>query len=111
MVWWKLAFALVLCSPALAQNVTVHYAPGQTPLAAATAPGAAYTGAAAYNPTTLSPPPVPTALNRNFQLSLVPGGVPGLSIKVPGRFFGFSVEMSVVEQICECGPTNLIFHY
>lgn len=112
MILWRLAFALVLCTPGLVQSVTIHYAPGQTPLGTGTAAaGAAYTGAAAYNPTTLTPPPVPTSLKRNFQLSVVPGGVPGLSIKIPGRFFGFSIEMSVVDQIRECGPTRTIFCY
>ncbi|XP_006455732.1 hypothetical protein AGABI2DRAFT_195117 [Agaricus bisporus var. bisporus H97] len=101
MVSWKLAFGLSLSAQAFVQGVTIHHVPGQDPFAAttATAAAAAYTGAAAYDPTTLTPPPVPTNLNKNFQLSVIPGGVPGLSIKVPGRFFGFSVEMSVVEQL------------
>lgn len=104
MVSLKLAFrlAIFVCALGLAESsVTVYYAPGQNPQSVGSAAAAAYTGAAAYNPTTLTPPPVPTALNKNFPIQLVQGGVPGSSIQIPGHFFGFSMEMSVVDQIRE----------
>jgi hypothetical protein len=62
-----------------------------------------YSGPAAYNPTTLIPPPVPTpAIQNQFGVQLTNGGVPGLSINQHGSFFGFSVEMSVANQVREC---------
>ncbi|KAJ7227744.1 glycoside hydrolase family 79 protein [Mycena haematopus] len=80
-------------------NVTVY---GQNNQAAfSTAPaGAAYTGVAAYNPGTLVPPPVPTpAVLTTIPINLQNSGTPNLSIKQKGSFFGFSIEMSVSNQI------------
>lgn len=74
----------------------------QHPLGTATASGAAanYTGAAAYSPVILNPPPVPNPKPAtNFQIQLQNGGVQGLSIIIPGSFFGFSVEFSVANQV------------
>ncbi|KAF9450508.1 glycoside hydrolase family 79 protein [Macrolepiota fuliginosa MF-IS2] len=98
---WKAALSLgtVANLLGLVNGVTVYYIPGQAPLSAATASAATYTGAAAYNPTVLTPPPVPTDLPKSFTLQLVNGGTAGASIPVPGRFFGFSIEMSVVNQV------------
>ena len=53
--------------------------------------------------TTLTPPPVPNPAIPTVvpvQLSST-GGVPGLSIQHKGNFFGFSIEMSVANQVCE----------
>jgi hypothetical protein len=59
-----------------------------------------YTGSAAYDPTTLTPPPPPSpAINSLFNLQLYSGSVPGLSIKQHGAFLGFSIELSVSNQI------------
>lgn len=87
--------------------VTVYYQPIQSQLAAAAAqaalPAANYTGLPAYNPLVLQapPPPGPTALPTQFNLP-VPSAVPaGASIQQNGSFFGFSIEMSVVNQVCE----------
>ncbi|KAF5353264.1 hypothetical protein D9756_008029 [Leucocoprinus leucothites] len=99
---WKLALGLGTLTPLLGlakANVTIYYAQGQNPFQTTTAAAASYTGAAAYNPTTLTPPPVPTDLNRNFPVQLVNGGTPGASIPQTGQFFGFSIEMSVVNQV------------
>ncbi|KAF9233183.1 glycoside hydrolase family 79 protein [Melanogaster broomeanus] len=73
---------LLVVSHALA-SVTVYY---QVPLAdqTGTASAATYTGAAAYDPTVLTPPPVPAGF--------------GLSAPLPGSFLGFSIETSVVTQ-------------
>ncbi|KAI0354195.1 glycoside hydrolase family 79 protein [Trametes cingulata] len=81
--------------------VTVY---GQVPIATTTsyAPGATYTGLAAYDPRILDPPPLPNPLPANqfgIQLSASASNVQGLSIPVSGAFFGFSVEMSVVNQV------------
>jgi len=94
------AFIIPLCNA-----VTLYYQPGQTPLAEATstAAGAAYTGLAAYNPLVLTPPPPPGPANFTTQFSLpLTNAVPSqASIQQSGSFFGFSVEMSVVNQVCE----------
>jgi hypothetical protein len=66
--------------------------------------GATYTGAAAYNPTTLVPPPLPTPNPPNrFLITLPRNGtqVSGLSIPQNGSFLGFSIEFSVINQIRE----------
>lgn len=68
------------------------------------AAAANYTGAAAYDPTVLNAPGLPDPAPANtFFLQL--GGTNttqgGLSIALAGTFFGFSIEMSVVNQISE----------
>ncbi|KAI0311519.1 glycoside hydrolase family 79 protein [Amylostereum chailletii] len=66
----------------------------------ATAGAAAYTGSAAYDPTTLTPPGVPDpAITTNFVVQLYQGGMTNLSIPQSGAFMGFSIEMSVATQI------------
>ncbi|KIY48442.1 hypothetical protein FISHEDRAFT_73638 [Fistulina hepatica ATCC 64428] len=84
-------------------GVTVY---DQTPLAhmsstATTGTAAAsYTGAAAYDTTVLNPPDVPTNLSTQFGVQLQTGGSPpGASIKQSGAFMGFSIEMSVANQV------------
>ena len=101
----SLLFSLgaILFSSSQAQ-VTVYYEPGaQATLGTGTGTGAAanYTGAAAYNPTTLIPPPPPGAQALPTQFAIQPpNAVPnGASIPQNGSFFGFSIEMSVVNQV------------
>ncbi|THH18224.1 hypothetical protein EW146_g2709 [Bondarzewia mesenterica] len=66
----------------------------------ASAAAASYTGAAAYNPTILTAPAVPNpAPNTSFGIELTSGGINGLSIKQSGAFYGFSIEMSVANQV------------
>lgn len=61
-----------------------------------------YTAAAAYDPTSLSAPAVPSpAPATQFPVQLYSGGMQGLSIPQTGAFVGFSVELSVADQICE----------
>ncbi|THH33379.1 hypothetical protein EUX98_g814 [Antrodiella citrinella] len=108
---------LFLCFSALAQaSVTVyHQQPiGQSPAAAPTgsnsvsAPSASYTGVQAYNPRTLSPPPLPQELPpTQFNINLQPTAdqVNGLSIQQSGAFFGFSIETSVVTQVLGINST------
>jgi len=84
------------------------------PTETTTASGAAYTGPAAYDPTVLQAPPIPVPppptnflvqlLNTSQQLltsNATQGGLPGISVPQTGTFFGFSVEMSVISQVCE----------
>jgi hypothetical protein len=68
-----------------------------------TAAAAGFTGAAAYNTTELNAPPVPNpAIPVQFAVQLTSaGGITGLSIPQNGAFFGFSIEMSVSNQVCE----------
>lgn len=116
-------FLSFLCSTAAVNAITVY---NQLPLAAqststaptVTDPAAAagatptanYSGLAAYDPTTwpapaIPQPPPPTQLTMN----LMPTAdlVGGLSIKTPSSFFGLSIEMSVVTQICQYPPSPL----
>ncbi|KAG5645144.1 hypothetical protein DXG03_006861 [Asterophora parasitica] len=80
--------------------VTVYHQTPTVPTPTSAAADAEYTGAAAYNPTTLIPPPVPSPLNTQFTLQLQSGGdVQGLSIPQEGSFLGFSIEMSVANQV------------
>ncbi|KAL1943311.1 hypothetical protein VTO73DRAFT_4386 [Trametes versicolor] len=100
-----MALPTLLCTVLAAlggvQAVTVY---GQTPLVTATslAPGASYTGLAAYDTRILDPPPLPEPrppTQFGIQLSATSNNVQGLSIPLSGAFYGFSVEMSVVTQV------------
>lgn len=61
-----------------------------------------YTGAAAYDPTILNPPPVPSALSTKFVIQLQNNNSASLPHRQNGSFIGFSIEMSVVNQVCKC---------
>lgn len=103
-----------LYSLAVVNAVTVY---DQIPLAAhtssvtttdtaavATATGN-YTGLKAYDPTTWPAPANPDpAPATSFGFNLLPSAnlVTGLGIATPASFFGISIEMSVVTQVCEC---------
>ncbi|KAF8994923.1 hypothetical protein BDQ17DRAFT_1430785 [Cyathus striatus] len=89
-------------------SITVYYQAGQSPLGTSTstitAAAANYTGSAAYNPTVLEAPPVPNpAITTAFDVQLVANGAAPagtfMSITQEGNFFGFSVEMSVANQV------------
>lgn len=91
-------------------SVTVY---SQQPLGQPTASGAAaaYTGAAAYDPKTLQAPPIPNpAPPTNFFLQLMSSAqaVQGLSIQQSGAFVGFSIETSVVNQVCELNCASCV---
>ena len=81
--------------------VTVY---GQTPLGATQTgqPNANWTGLPAYDPTTLTAPVIsPLPSPYSLQLTNDVNAVGGVSIPVKGSFLGFSIEVSVVNQICE----------
>jgi len=99
------SFLLILCSLTAVNAVTVY---NQLPLGAQSTAGtnsaaaATYTGSAAYNPTVLNPPPIPNpAPATQFPIPLMPTAdlVPGIGIQTPSSFFGFSIEMSVSNQV------------
>ncbi|KAJ7478241.1 hypothetical protein FB451DRAFT_1556993 [Mycena latifolia] len=94
----RLGFPLLLLSHGAVCDVTIYQANNQ---AAFTTPeGASYTGPAAYNPTTLSAPPLPTAsVLTTLPVQLQNSGTTGMSIKQKGSFLGFSIEMSVTNQV------------
>jgi hypothetical protein len=71
--------------------------------AAATAAAANFTGAAAYDTTILNPPTIPNpVIPSQIPVQLTSsGGIANLSIPQNGAFFGFSIEMSVANQVCE----------
>ncbi|KAJ6627351.1 glycoside hydrolase family 79 protein [Mycena sp. CBHHK59/15] len=88
------------CCLALVQAAITVYSQEPFGTAVGTANIVAYTGAAAYDPTVLMPPLIPsppssTAFSQ--QLSITPP--PGLSIPQSGYFYGFSIEFSVINQI------------
>ncbi|KAH6912147.1 glycoside hydrolase superfamily [Coprinopsis sp. MPI-PUGE-AT-0042] len=97
-----------LCSALTAFGAITVYHPQHpfgvgTSTLSSSAAAANYTGAAAYNPTVLDAPPPPNPpINTRFGIQLRSGGTtPGVSIPQSGSFFGFSIEMSVVDQVCE----------
>ncbi|KAG2129513.1 glycoside hydrolase family 79 protein [Suillus bovinus] len=100
------AFVLVILSSLVNASVTVYH---QIPLAASTttAASANYTGAAAYDPTVLNPPPVPAGLTTQFGIQLSSSSPSGLSIPQKGSFMGFSIEFSVINQIFGVNATYL----
>jgi len=100
------SLALLLLIQPCSGSITVWYQEGQKLLrgtATGTALSANYTGSAAYNPNTLNAPAPPGSadLPTQFSLQLNNTVPPGASIAQSGSFFGFSIEMSVVNQVCE----------
>jgi hypothetical protein len=105
-----LSFGLTLL-PVFAGAQTLYYPKNQVILggsvvsslaASATVPNvpaATFTGAAAYNPTTLVAPAAPSpAITTNFGLQLLSGGMTNMSRQIPSNYLGFSIEMSVFNQ-------------
>ncbi|KAL4062162.1 glycoside hydrolase family 79 protein [Scleroderma yunnanense] len=93
-------FILFLIPHSLA-SVTVY---SQLPLGDATksasASSATYTGAAAYDPTVLTPPAVPQGFITQLSLSLsATSENVALSQPLKGSFLGFSIEFSVINQV------------
>ena len=88
-------------------SITVYHQHGwQLPIAptvSATAAGAKYTGLAAFDPTQLEAPAPPEkdAFPTQFGIQFDNTVPSGASIPQSGYFFGFSVEMSVVNQVCK----------
>jgi len=62
-----------------------------------------FTNGAAHDQLVLNPPPIPNPpIPVQVQIQLPSsGGLQTMSPPVPGAFMGFSIEMSVVNQVCE----------
>lgn len=85
--------------------VTVY---GQVPLGHQTQSAALAAGTVkplpAYDETVLVPPALPSPAPSNqwtLELQNTGANVPNLSIRMPGSFYGFSIEMSVITQVGE----------
>ncbi|KAJ7141844.1 hypothetical protein C8R43DRAFT_583571 [Mycena crocata] len=98
----SLGLALLFSLPQALAEITVYHA--DQAAFATTASGASatgvYSGVAAYNPSTLQRPPLPTAsVLTTIPVQLQNAGTPNLGIKQKGSFMGFSIEMSVTNQV------------
>ncbi|KAJ7593397.1 glycoside hydrolase family 79 protein [Mycena floridula] len=95
----SLLYCLASFAAVVQGSVTVYYQIGQEPLATTTAAGAVFTGLPAYDTRILNPPDLPNPMPAPaFTIQLQNGGTPGASI-LQGTFFGFSIEMSVANQV------------
>ena len=76
---------------------------GIQPASTDTSLAASYTGSAAYDPRTLTPPvpPIDPPVNTQFTIQLMSGDIPDLSIRHHGAFLGFSIELSVSNHVRE----------
>ncbi|KAJ6482192.1 glycoside hydrolase family 79 protein [Mycena vitilis] len=89
-------------------SVTVYQNNNQAAFTTSLAAGATYTGVAAYNPSSLVAPPVPSpTILTTIPITLQNSGTPNLSIKQKGSFIGFSIEMSVTNQVLGKNSTFL----
>lgn len=95
--------ASLVSIPYASASVTVY---SQLPFGkpSTTAPSFAnYTAASAFDPTNLKAPSIPSpppGNKFNIQVAASNSTQNGLSITTAGSFFGFSVEMSVANQVC-----------
>lgn len=107
---WQTSVLVVLPLILNALAVTRYVPEGQEtffgiqPSSTNTGLAASYTGSAAYDPRTLTPPVPPTdpPVNTQFAIQLASGDIPDLSIRHHGAFLGFSVELSVSNHVREC---------
>jgi hypothetical protein len=92
--------SLLFTAPSALADVTVYGWEGA--VATSTAAPANYTGLQAYNPVVLTPPPLPSPMPATT-FNIAPAGAPpaGSSIKLNGSMTGFSIEFSVLTQVCE----------
>jgi hypothetical protein len=92
-------------------SITVHRQDSQIPIPTATA---SYTGYQAYNPVTLSAPPLPTpAPPKSFSIEIDNNPNPSLNLSIPqsGAFMGFSIEFSAASQISKCAFNHIIVYF
>lgn len=104
MVLLSALVALGVAAAAARAQLTIY---SQIPLGHASSTDSAdpanYTGSAAYDPTTLQAPALPNPMpNRQYTVAMQgdAASVTGLSIPHTGAFYGFSIEMSVINQVC-----------
>lgn len=97
-------YVLPLLSTVYGDAVTV-YTKGGSATTTSLAAGATYSGLAAYDPTTLTPPappsPAVTAIGVSLQQSPASAMAAGLMVSIPqkGNFLGFSIELSVANVV------------
>ncbi|KIY53577.1 glycoside hydrolase family 79 protein [Fistulina hepatica ATCC 64428] len=111
---WIIAFLALWCSgPCFVHAVTVY---DQTPQGVATVSGtasgkqAASTNYAAYNDSVVDPPAVPDpgpATTFMLDIAYTNTSASGVGIPVHGSFWGFSIEMSVMNQVVGRNSTYL----
>ncbi|CDO73856.1 Glycoside Hydrolase Family 79 protein [Trametes cinnabarina] len=116
--------SLLACAAAAKAQVTIYGVFGSTTTAASSqsTPGpsstiyqtvhgpATYTGLEAYNQVYLQPPPIPSPAPANqFTISLpnAAAGMNALSVPQAPTFFGFSIEMSVANQLIGTNSSRL----
>nr|GAT61181.1 predicted protein [Mycena chlorophos] len=94
-----LRLVLLLAPTTVLGAITVYHV--QQPLTAAPSASATATSIPpAYNPSTLVPPAVPTdQVMTTIPVALQNSGTVGMSIPQRGSFIGFSIEMSVTNQV------------
>lgn len=94
-------FSFLLSLP-FVSAVTLYTIPG--PAATGTANPAFQTaiciGAVPCDGSQLTPTPNPGNITTAINIQLTDGGYPGLGIPVSGNFLGFSIELSVANQLC-----------
>ncbi|KAF8509965.1 glycoside hydrolase family 79 protein [Gautieria morchelliformis] len=104
----RAVLSLLLLSLQAHAGVTIYTQVTFGPGTATTTGTSTYTAAAAYDPTSLTPPPVPSPSPANqFPVQLFSGGMANLSIPQSGAFVGFSVELSVADQIFGKNGTHI----
>ena len=106
---WQYVPLLLVAPLVVDAAVTVHHPPEDlfTMTQSSIAPGETFSGNRAYDPTELEPPEnggyVP-----NFDINLQPAATQdGLSHQLPSPFFGFSIEMSVSNQVYGRNSTQI----
>lgn len=100
MLFQYFSFLLLLAHQAWA--VTVYPLPGEQATLTMNLITTAATGYLAYNPSSLTAPAIPTAFPTAVTVQIASGPAPpGSSIPQLSSFFGFSIEMSVANQVRE----------
>lgn len=113
---WQMLVIVVLSLILNALAITRYIPEGQEtlfgiqPSSTDTSLTASYTGSAAYDPRTLTPPSPPTdpPVNTQFAIQLV-GDPSGLSIPHHSAFLGFSIELSVSNHVRKCSLYPLAY--
>lgn len=99
-----------LPSSAASPDVTV-YTGQATTTSTSSAAGSTYTGLPAYDTTVLTPPSAPQPPTTSYSLSLPDStqdlGNYSLSITQKGNFLGFSIELSVADNVLGTSGTQL----
>ncbi|KAM6492996.1 hypothetical protein JOM56_011130 [Amanita muscaria] len=91
---------LLILLPLLFHHVFAVTVYRKDPSPTSLAPGAIYSGPAAFNPIMLQAPAPPSNFATQLNITVRDGPAPlGSSIQQLSSFFGFSIEMSVVDEV------------